>query len=74
MELGLILGVLKEGLKLWNSKEATKYIDKMIRLEKDYYNELKRPVHERSQLTLDSILLDIETIAKHFVQYASKDK
>lgn len=74
MELGLILGVLKEGLKLWNAKEATKYIDKMIKLEKEYYEELKKPTHERSQLALDNFMLDIETIAKHFVQYAGKDK
>jgi hypothetical protein len=74
MEFSLILGVLKEGLKLWNAKEANKYIDKMISLEKDYYEELKKPHHERSQLTLDSIMLDVETIARNFVKFANKDK
>jgi hypothetical protein len=72
MEIGLILGVLKEGLKLWNTKEATKYIDKIIKLEKEYYAELSLNEDERSQLTLDQCLLDINTIAKNFVQFAGK--
>ena len=70
MELGLILGVLKEGLKLWNAKEANKYLDKVIKLEKEYYEELSRPEDERSQLTLDQCLLDISIIAENFVKYA----
>lgn len=72
MDLGLILGVLKEGLKLWNAKEATKYMDKIIKLEKEYYAELSLHEDERSQLTLDKCLLDITTIAKNFVQYSGK--
>jgi hypothetical protein len=72
MDLGLILGVLKEGLKLWNSKESTKYIDKVIKLEKEYYEELSRPEDERSQLYLDERLRELATIAKSFIQYANK--
>lgn len=72
MDLSLVLGVLKEGLKLWNAKEGDKYVKRMIKLEKDYYEELAKPFDTRSQLTLDSIMLDIETIAKHFIQYAGK--
>lgn len=84
MNLGLILGVLKEGLSLWNSKEGSKYIDKVIKLEKEYYEELAKqefdienPEHLkgsqsrfRSQLTLDQCLLDISIIAENFVKYA----
>lgn len=72
MELGLILGVLKEGLKLWNAKEATRYIDKLIKLEKGYYEELSKDEDNRSQLALDTILLDIKNIAENFVKYSSK--
>jgi len=72
VDLGLALGVLKEGLKLWNAKEATKYMDKVVKLEKEYYAELSLDEDERSQLTLDKCLLDIATIAKNFVQYSGK--
>jgi hypothetical protein len=35
MDLQLALGILREGLKLWASKESTKYLDKIVKLEKD---------------------------------------
>lgn len=72
MEFGLILGVLKEGLKLWNSFEATKYLDRIIKLEKEYYEEIAKPEDERSQLTLDTIILRIRLISQSFVQYPGK--
>lgn len=72
MKLELILGVLKEGLKLWNAKESSKYIDKVIKLEKEYYEELSKPEDERSQLTLDQCLLDLSRIAENFVKYSSE--
>lgn len=72
MDLGLILGVLKAGLELWNSKEGNKYRDKLIDLEREYYDELKKPFDERSQLYLDERMLEINLIAKNFIQYASK--
>lgn len=72
MDLALILGVLKEGLKLWNAKEANKYLDKVIKLEKEYYEELSRSEDERSQLYLDERLRELGTIAKSFVQYSGE--
>lgn len=70
MELSLVLGLLKEGLKLWNTKEANKYLDLVLRLEKEYYEELSINEHDRSQLRLDSILSELESIAKNFIKYA----
>lgn len=72
MELGLILGVLKEGLKLWNAKEATKYLDRVIKLEKEYYDELSRPENDRSQLYLDKRMLELSSIAKNFINLSPK--
>lgn len=71
MDLALILGVLKEGLKLWNAKESVKYLDRVIKLEKEYYEELSLPEDERSQLYLDERLRELGTIAKAFVSYNS---
>jgi hypothetical protein len=72
MNLTLILGILKEGLKLWNAKESNKYIDQVIKLEKEYYDELSKSEDDRSQLTMDKCLHDIATIAENFVKFASK--
>lgn len=72
MKLELILGVLKEGLKLWNAKESSKYIDRVIKLEKEYYEELSRPEDERSQLALDKCLFELSSIAENFVKYSGK--
>lgn len=74
MQLDLVLGILKEGLKLWNTKESTKYIDQLIKLEREYFDELKKHESNRSQLYLDERLLDIKTIGENFVKFASKGK
>lgn len=72
MWLDLTLGVLKEGLKLWNDRTATKYLDRVIKLEKDYNEEMSKPKDERSDLKLDSILLELRIISQSFIQYPGK--
>jgi hypothetical protein len=72
MEIGVILGLIKAGLDLWDSHEANKYRDKLIALEKDYYAELRKPFEDRSQLALDNIMLEIDLIAKNFIQFSTK--
>lgn len=72
MDLSLYLGVLKEGLKLWNAKEGQKYLDKVIKLEKEYYAELSKNEDERSQLYLDQRLLELRIISQSFIQHPVK--
>ena len=74
MDLKIILGILEQGLRLWNSKEATKYQDKLIKLKGKYYDELKKPESSRSQLALDNIMLELTTIAEVFASLSSKGK
>jgi hypothetical protein len=73
VNLQLILGVLKEALKLWNAKEKNKYLNEVLKLEKEYYEELSKDELNRSQLYLDERLRDIRRIAENFVKYASKE-
>lgn len=68
----LILSLLDTGLKLWLSKEKTKYIDKKIALEKAYYEEMNKPETERSQTALDNIYFELRVLAIAFSQEASK--
>jgi hypothetical protein len=74
MDLNLTLGVLKEGLTLWNSKESTKYLDKVIKLEKDYYEELNKPLDARNDFKLDSIMLELTVLAQSFVMHPGKNR
>lgn len=72
MELGLILSILKEGLKLSNTIIDRKYLDRVIDLEKDYFDELAKSDDDRNDFTLDSIMLELETIARNFTKYPIK--
>lgn len=65
-------------LSVWKDERANRYIKKMVGLKRDYYDELKKPEYDssnpdhlacdqsrfRSQLTLDNILLERDTIAE----------
>lgn len=72
MELGLVLSILKEGLRLSNTIIDRKYLDRVIDLEKEFYEELSKPDDERSDLALDNIMLELRTIAAIFAKYNPK--
>ncbi len=74
MDLSLTLGILKEGLKLWNSKEATRYIDRVIKLEKEYHEEMAKPLDERSDFRIDDLLLQLRLISQSFIHYPGKNR
>jgi hypothetical protein len=74
MDLSLTLGLLKEGLTLWNNREATKYLDRVIKLEKDYNDEMSKSLDERSDYRVDSILLELRIISQSFIQYPGKNR
>ena len=67
-----MLSILKEGLKLSNTIIDRKYLDRIIELEKDFFDELAKDDDDRSDLTLDSIMLELETIARNFAKYPPK--
>lgn len=67
MDVLLILGILEQGLKLWNAKEANKYIDKLISLKKDWYEEYNKPIDDRSDVKLDAIELQLRILCQSFI-------
>jgi hypothetical protein len=66
--VNLLLGVLEQALKLWNSHESQKYLDKLISLKKDWHEEYNRPIEERSDLKLDSIELELRILSESFIE------
>ncbi len=69
MEIGLVLNILKEGLKLWNNREANKYLDEAIKLEKEYHEEMQKDPSDRSDFVLDSIMLKLRILSNSFISH-----
>ena len=63
----VLFSVLAEGLKLWNTKEGTKYLDEVLKLQKDWLNEYNKPIKDRSDADLDYIEQQLHLISKQFI-------
>ena len=61
-----ILGILKAGLSIWEHKEANKYLDRLLKLEKEFYEEYNLPVNERSNARLDNIEHELLKLGEGF--------
>lgn len=72
MDLSLYVGVLKAGLELWSSKEATKYLDRVVKLEKEYNDEMAKHPDDRSDLSIDGILLELRILGQSFSKFPGK--
>lgn len=68
MQFELIMKVLEQGLLLWNTSESNKYLDKLIKLKKGWYEEYNKPLDERSDVKLDTIELQLKILCQSFIQ------
>lgn len=59
----LILAI-KTGLSIWESKEKTKYMDKAMKLEKEYYEESNK--ERPCMATLDNIGFELQLLSRAF--------
>ncbi len=70
MDFNLVLSLLEKGLSLWEHKDKTKYIDKVIKLKTEYRDELNKPEDSRSGAVLDNIEFELRLIASAFSSIA----
>lgn len=56
--------VLGSGLSLWESKEKRKYVDKLIALEKEYYEEYNKEISDDA--VLDNIRYELQFLGSAF--------
>ena len=64
--------VLGAGLQLWGSKERTKYLDKLTRLKKEYYEEENSD--EPDDARLDNLEFELRLMGEAFsAQVASQN-
>lgn len=68
----LLFGVLLQGLKLWNTEQANKYIDEVYKLQKDWLKEYEKPRKERDNAELDFIEQRLQLLSKLFTSTAGK--
>lgn len=66
MEIDVVFRVLEQGLKLWNSKESTEYMDKTAKLKKRWYEAYNAP--QRDHNKLDDIELELRILSAAFIK------
>lgn len=59
---GSVLTIIGSALSLWDSKEKNKYVDRLIKLKEQYYEEINRP--QLDDAKLDSITRDISILCE----------
>jgi hypothetical protein len=57
---------LAAGLTLWKDKNATKYLDDVLKLQKEWVDEYNKPREKRSNANLDHIEQQLHIISKLF--------
>lgn len=70
----LLFSVLLQGLKLWNTKESSKYIDELYELRKDWTEEYDKPRNQRSNAKLDDIESRLHLLGRIFIDSTGKEK
>jgi hypothetical protein len=70
--ISVILSLADTGLKLWQQKDARKYIDQLIELKQEYYNEINKPEGTRDDARLDRIEFRIKLLCDSFTSSAGQ--
>ncbi len=66
-----LLTVLGAGLQIWASKEKRKYIDKLLKIKKEYREEESKPYENRSDAVLDNLEFELKLLGLAFAADAS---
>jgi len=67
-----ILTILGAGLSLWDRKSKRKYQEKIYKLEKKYYEEIKKPRPDHA--VLDDIEFELQLIGRSFASEVKGSK
>lgn len=70
--LSHLIKALSAGFSLWESHESRKYVDKLIRLKKEYYLEIAKDIPDHA--VLDNIRYELQFLSTAFyTKVTSKD-
>ena len=61
-----LIEALSAGLGLWKSKESRKYLDKLMKLQKEYYEAINKSENEWDDAVIDNIAFELCILSKAF--------
>ncbi len=70
MSIGLVLGLVKLALEVFQDERRDRFLKKYTKLEAEYQNELAKDDDDVSDLNLDRILFECEQLARLIVAEA----
>ena len=70
MMIAAVFGALGTGLKLWLHKDQNKYVDKLTKLQKEYYEEKNKELPDMA--VLDNIEFDLRMLELSFSAQVTK--
>lgn len=62
---------LAAGLSLWESREKTKYIDRLETIRREYYYEINKDSGSRSDARLDQLRFELLLVTDSFAATAA---
>lgn len=68
----IVAKLLGTGLDLWLSHEKNKYIDELIRIKKERYEEENKVPPDRDDALLDNLEFQLRVLSDSFIASASK--
>lgn len=72
MEIGLILGLAKVALEIFQDERKDRFLKQHNKLAKEWQDEMGLPDDQRSDLALDRILFECNQLAKLIISESSK--
>lgn len=64
MEIGLVLSLVKVALEVFQDERRDRFLKKYTKLEAEYQNELAKDDDDISDLTLDRLRFELDSLAK----------
>jgi hypothetical protein len=66
-----LANTLASAFSIWDHKEKTKYIDTLMGLKKDYYEEYNKDSAHRSDAVLDRLEFELRVLSAAFTNSVS---
>lgn len=73
--IGLILGLAKLALEIFRDERGDRYSrlkNELLKIEKDWQDEMALPDNERSDLALDRLLFDARQVSERIIAEGQK--
>jgi hypothetical protein len=72
MEIGLILGLAKVALEIFQDERRGRFSNERDKIEKEFNDEMDKPESERSDLELDRLVRESKLLGRRIIEEARK--